>query len=129
MILAASVSMAFPRRTPADKSMAWRIGSVAIIILAAGGALCAQKVLVKKDEGSENLYSYYNPVHWLAAEAYQNLTQNSTPLPAPTVMQEDLSGQSLISGPGKAKNVLIVAMEGMTGAYLAQARDQLGIVI
>ncbi|MDU8351465.1 LTA synthase family protein [Pseudomonas syringae pv. actinidiae] len=127
MILAASVSMAFPRRTPSDKSMVWGVGSVALIILAAGGALCAQKVLVKKDEGSENLYSYYNPVHWLAAEAYQNLTQNSTPLPAPTVMQEDLSGQSLISGPGKAKNVLIVAMEGMTGAYLAQARDQLGI--
>lgn len=125
--IAAIVSLAFPRNVPSAKAAVWRICSVSMIVLTAAGALSIQKNLVKKDEGSENLYSYYNPVHWLAAEAYQTLTQNSTPLPAPTVMQEDLSGQSLIDGPGKAKNVLIVAMEGMTGAYLSQAREQLGI--
>lgn len=85
------------------------------------------KYLVSTSDESVNFYSYYNPLHWQIAEAYQYLTSSSAPLAAPTVMQHDLSGSSLIEGQGKATNVIIVAMEGMTGAYLKQAREEMGV--
>lgn len=46
-----------------------------------------------------------------------------TPVDIAGLSQQDLSGTRLIAGAGKARNVLIVTVEGIPGAYLAASRN------
>lgn len=56
---------------------------------------------------------------WLAGD------QGDTPPDVTGLTQLDLSGTPLLSGPGTAKNVLIITMEGIPGAYVATNRAAL----
>lgn len=96
-----------------------------LVIAGAIAALAAQKVMLNADRSSDNLYAQYNPVHWLAAEGTKLLLTNNTPIAAEYMYASDLTGASLLPETRKAKNVLIIAMEGMTGLYLKQARDHI----
>jgi phosphoglycerol transferase MdoB-like AlkP superfamily enzyme len=58
----------------------------------------------------------------------ENWLDNSptdTPVDIAGLSQQDLSGTRLIAGSGKARNVLIVTVEGIPGAYIAASRNAL----
>ncbi|MDF3936267.1 LTA synthase family protein, partial [Pseudomonas citronellolis] len=56
---------------------------------------------------------------WLAGD------QGDTPPDVTGLTQLDLAGTPLLAGPGAAKNVLIITMEGIPGAYVATNRAAL----
>ncbi|MBF0106110.1 MAG: LTA synthase family protein [Deltaproteobacteria bacterium] len=72
-----------------------------------------------------NLSAQYNPVHWLVVEAINYLRPTGV-LSADTMVLQDLSGERLIDS-GKAKNVLLIILEGIPGLYLEQARKHFDI--
>ncbi|NIE78426.1 LTA synthase family protein [Pantoea sp. Ap-967] len=48
-----------------------------------------------------------------------------TPLPANGLTQHDLAGQRLLAAPGQARNLLVITLEGIPGAYLSPNREAL----
>lgn len=48
------------------------------------------------------------------------------PLPIAGLTQSDLDGRKLLGAPGKARNLLIIIVEGIPGAYLRPNREALG---
>lgn len=48
------------------------------------------------------------------------------PLPIAGLTQSDLDGRKLLGAPGKARNLLIITVEGIPGAYLRPNREALG---
>ncbi|WP_028687725.1 LTA synthase family protein [Pseudomonas fulva] len=48
-----------------------------------------------------------------------------TPLPSAGLTQSDLNGQRLLDGPGSARNLLVITVEGIPGAYLRPNREAL----
>ncbi|MDF0732986.1 LTA synthase family protein [Pseudomonas entomophila] len=48
-----------------------------------------------------------------------------SPLPSSGLTQADLNGQRLLDGPGSARNVLVIALEGIPGAYVRANRQAL----
>ena len=77
----------------------------------------------------------YNLTHQLMSAGVGNLqrqaagwmghTQAFTPLPSAGLTQSDLQGQRLLAGPGSARNLLVITMEGIPGAYLRPNRQAL----
>ncbi len=77
----------------------------------------------------------YNLPHQALAAAAGNLQHRAmvwsgqqTPvaaLPSSGLTQSDLSGHKLLSAPGQARNLLIVTLEGIPGAYLRANREAL----
>ena len=59
------------------------------------------------------------------AEGWMGHTQAFTPLPSAGLTQSDLQGQRLLAGPGSARNLLVITMEGIPGAYLRPNRQAL----
>lgn len=49
-----------------------------------------------------------------------------TPLPSTGLTQHDLSGQKLLGAPGRARNLLVITLEGIPGAYIAGNRQAVG---
>ncbi|MEE1886550.1 LTA synthase family protein [Pseudomonas carassii] len=49
-----------------------------------------------------------------------------TPLSSAGLTQSDLNGVKLLDAPGKARNLLIITVEGIPGAYLRPNREALG---
>ncbi|MEG0868333.1 MAG: sulfatase-like hydrolase/transferase, partial [Hafnia sp.] len=98
--------------------------TISALILACA-SLYGQQYLIKTDRTSDNLYAQYSPVHWLGAEGFKILTTNTQPIPADYLYEQDLTGTSLLPEQRKGKNVLIIAMEGMSGIYLRQARESI----
>lgn len=47
------------------------------------------------------------------------------PLPSTGLTQSDLHGQRLLNGPGRARNLLVITLEGIPGAYLRPNRQAL----
>lgn len=48
-----------------------------------------------------------------------------TPLPSAGLTQHDLSGQKLLAAPGRARNLLVITLEGIPGAYVRPNRQAL----
>ena len=48
-----------------------------------------------------------------------------TPLPSAGLNQHDLSGQKLLAAPGRARNLLVITLEGIPGAYVRPNRQAL----
>ena len=73
----------------------------------------------------------YNPLHWFVEDALLSLLREEPgpmgveALP-PTLRALDLDGDRLI-GAGRAKNVLIVVLEGATGLYHPEIRRAMGV--
>ncbi|MBB2496583.1 LTA synthase family protein [Aquipseudomonas ullengensis] len=80
-------------------------------------------------------WKLFNLPHKLLAENVNNATvhledwyygdDSATPPDIADLAQLDLSGQPLINGAGKARNVLIVTLEGIPGAYIGRNRQLL----
>lgn len=81
------------------------------------------------------MWKQFNLPHQLVSRAitsseiaYQDWRDGDRPDLKPDVTgltQHDLNGTPLLSGPGQARNVLIIAMEGIPGAYVATNRAAL----
>jgi hypothetical protein len=80
---------------------------------------------------SHSIASRYNPLHWLVAEAFSapfvaesySLPKKDLPVSLRTF---DLDGRRLIDG-GRAKNVLVVILEGVSGIYIPEIRQKMQI--
>ncbi|MNO62272.1 Lipoteichoic acid synthase 1 [compost metagenome] len=58
-------------------------------------------------------------------EGWMGRTQTFTPLASSGLTQSDLHGQRLLAGPGSARNLLVITLEGIPGAYLQPNRQAL----
>lgn len=58
-------------------------------------------------------------------EGWMGHTQTFTPLASSGLTQSDLHGQRLLAGPGNARNLLVITVEGIPGAYLRPNRQAL----
>ncbi|KAB2887487.1 MAG: LTA synthase family protein [Desulfobulbaceae bacterium] len=101
-------------------------GPLAIALL-----LAVQSYVSGRDnEGS--IASRYNPLHWFISDAAATSFQPKptamtvADLP-PTLRQLDFSGTSLLKDRGRARNVLIVVLEGIPGLYHPDIRKAFGI--
>lgn len=56
-------------------------------------------------------------------EGWMGQTQPFTPLSSNGLTQSDLHGQRLLAGPGSARNLLVITVEGIPGAYLRPNRQ------
>ncbi|MCY1398511.1 Phosphoglycerol transferase I [compost metagenome] len=61
----------------------------------------------------------------LAIENWQDRNQPEIPVDASGLTRQDLNGTPLLAGNGQARNVLIIAMEGIPGGYIATNRAAL----
>ncbi|MEE4241779.1 MAG: sulfatase-like hydrolase/transferase [Desulfopila sp.] len=86
---------------------------------------------VNKEVRSNTIISRYNPLHWLVVDAFStSLADGMTgvskeDLPV-SLRTYDLEGQKLL-GIGKAENVLIVVLEGISGLYIPEIRTKMNI--
>ncbi|MBX7149110.1 LTA synthase family protein [bacterium] len=69
---------------------------------------------------NSNIYAQYNPLHWLFIHPLAS-KQNSPATISEDILHRDLNGTRYFKK-GKAKNVLIIAMEGIPGSYITQSR-------
>jgi len=77
----------------------------------------------------------YNLAHQLLSAGVADLQQQAlgwagqtppvTPLPSAGLTQPDLHGQRLLAGPGSARNLLVITVEGIPGAYVRPNRQAL----
>ncbi|MDP9523802.1 LTA synthase family protein [Pseudomonas putida] len=58
-------------------------------------------------------------------EGWMGHRQTFTPLASSGLTQSDLNGQRLLAGPGSARNLLVITVEGIPGAYLRPNRQAL----
>ncbi|WP_286920309.1 LTA synthase family protein [Pseudomonas sp. UBA6699] len=59
------------------------------------------------------------------ADEWLGTSMPFTPLPSTGLTQSDLHGQRLLDGPGRARNLLVITLEGIPGAYLRPNRQAL----
>ncbi|WP_236054027.1 LTA synthase family protein [Pseudomonas arcuscaelestis] len=102
----------------------------------------APLVLLSAHWGAQHLYStdadqwrLYNLPHQLVmtgvgevqmrAEEWLEDDQSEITPPMAGLTQLDLDGQKLLAAPGRARNVLIIALEGIPGAYIKTNREAL----
>lgn len=111
-------------RHPGRKPLSFMLAGVALLF--------AVQSAVSRLDNDGSIASRYNPLHWFisdaAATSFQPRPKDFTAadLP-PSLKQLDLSGASLLNGRGKAKNVLIVVLEGIPGLYQPEIRKAFGI--
>ena len=103
--------------------------------LVKGFALALALVMVhgslSQNAKEQSLAARYNPLQWLITDALStplHTGQKAVPLAELPVglRQVDLSGEPLLHK-GRAKNVLIVVMEGITGLYYPEIRAAMGV--
>ena len=119
-ILAGLVRVSRPRRT------ALVLGAVTVVLL-----LVTQGYL-SRQLNDRSIAARFNPLHWFISDA---AATSFLPKPAeltaadlpPSLRRLDLSGASLLAGRGKARNVLIIALEGLPGLYLPAIREAFDI--
>lgn len=105
-------------------------------------ALCIPVLLFGLHWGSQQLapsdadqWRQYNLSHQLLSAGVNDLQRRAlawggqeqpiTPLPSAGLTQADLHGQKLLAGPGSARNLLVITLEGIPGAYLRPNRQAL----
>jgi hypothetical protein len=97
--------------------------------LAIGSALLVLQGVANRYDVDTPIASRFNALHWFIRDAVSMPFRGdyATPLPPPTIFSHtDGSGTRLI-GNGKAKNVLIVTLEGLHGGYHPEIRKALGV--
>ncbi len=89
------------------------------------------QVPVSRHFDEQSVAARYNPLHWFVEDAALSLLREEPgpmgeeALP-PALRTLDLDGARLI-GAGRAKNVLIVVLEGATGLYHPEIRRAMGV--
>jgi len=79
----------------------------------------------------QSIASRYNPLHWFITDAVSKPFSPHVREPAvaelPKTLRElDLEGKALLTK-GKAKNVLIVTLEGISGIYIPEIREKMQV--
>jgi hypothetical protein len=113
MVLACLPRVRFPKKWLAS------LGVLAVLLLVAQG-FCAARY------DRQSVQARYNPLHWLALDGLSPILRPASQLAdielPPGLNTLDLDAPPLISLPGKAKNVLIVVLEGIPGLYHPEIR-------
>lgn len=97
--------------------------------LALGGSLLFLQGMANRQDVDSPVVARFNALHWFIRDAVSMplRTDYDKPLPPPAIFNRaDLDGARLI-GTGKAKNVLIVTLEGLHGGYHPDVRRALGV--
>ncbi|WP_054692568.1 LTA synthase family protein [Desulfosarcina cetonica] len=124
LLVSALLSGFFTIRPPAKRFF--------FIGLTLAGVLLAIQAPLDRHLGEASIAARYNPLHWFVADAIATPSKQADPdlpmtvLPA-SLRTLDLSGRSLLSGKGRAKNVLIITLEGIPGLYYPQIRQAMGV--
>ena len=122
-LLATLAAIAAPRNRPG-----W--GKV-IRCLLTGILLLGLHYPLSRKLGSQSVAARYNPLHWLVTDAAAKIFPSEVPelslsdLP-PSLRTLDLNGTRLVPK-GRAKNVLIVVLEGVPGISLGENRREMQI--
>ncbi len=114
----------FPVRRPGGR--AWFKGLALVL------SLLALQGWLSRRYDYLSLAARYNPLHWFVKDAALQpfrpepvaLTEKDLP---PDLREADVGGASLIGGKGAAKNVLIVALEGIPGLYYPEISKAMGM--
>ena len=102
------------------------LGAVTVaLLLGAQGYLSRQL-------NDRSIAARFNPLHWFISDA---AATSFLPKPAaltvadlpPSLRRLDLSGTPLLAGPGKARNVLVIVLEGIPGLYLPEIRKAVNV--
>ncbi|MDP3478743.1 MAG: LTA synthase family protein [Desulfoprunum sp.] len=94
-------------------------------------ALLGAQTLLNRQFSGESIAARYNPLQWFAVDAAAILTQEKksdlsiSDLPL-SMRQLDLSGTPLLQK-GRAKNVLIITLEGIPGLYHPEIREAMQV--
>lgn len=128
LLLAILFYLFSPHRTKPVKSRATPYAYALGLFLLIGHSTAAYFQPSEADE-----WRQFNLPHKLLSAAVNSAQQhvdnllNDSPVDSPVdiagLSQQDLSGTRLIPGAGKARNVLIVTVEGIPGAYIAASRN------
>jgi phosphoglycerol transferase MdoB-like AlkP superfamily enzyme len=106
-----------------------------MVCLLAGILLLGLHHPVSRSFASQSVAARYNPVHWFVTDASAKLSSaevqrfSAADLPQ-SLKAVDLDGQKILPKPstaGRAKNVLIVILEGVSGIYLPEIRQEMGV--
>lgn len=127
--LAFFVLLAIGRKQRASKpSPAW--------LLLPLGLLAAHGIYQYRSPSEADQWLQFNLPHkWLAegisaaqigVENWIARGQPSSPPDVTGLTRLDMDGTSLLSEPGRARNVLIITLEGIPGAYIAASRQAIG---
>ncbi|MCO7519280.1 MULTISPECIES: LTA synthase family protein [unclassified Pseudomonas] len=123
----ASAWRARRQRPAALPRKAWALPAVLLV------AHWGSQQLVPSDADQ---WRQYNLPHQLLAAATGALQHHAqvlvagetpvTPLPINGLTQADLDGRRLLDGPGAARNLLLITVEGIPGAYIRSNRQAIG---
>ncbi|MCU1719673.1 LTA synthase family protein [Pseudomonas sp. 5P_3.1_Bac2] len=119
-----------PRTTTAPKPLSRRWLLLPLSLFAVHG------LEQQLEPSSADQWLQFNLSHKLLAEATSNAQQTlvdwverdtpSAPVDISALSQLDLTGTPLLAQAGNARNVLIITLEGVTGAYLQGSREAIG---
>lgn len=124
-LLVTAVALVLPVRRPG-----W--GKILACMLT-GFLLLGLHSPVSRALSDQSVAARYNALHWLITDASAKLFSGKvTGLSAADLPQSlrivDLEGKKLLPGEkGRAKNVLIVILEGIPGIYLPEIREEMGV--
>lgn len=100
-----------------------------LVGFAIGGTLLMLQGMANRHEVDTPVASRFNALHWFIRDAVSMPFRGdyAKPLPAPAIFSHaDLGGTRLIDK-AKAKNVLIVTLEGIHGGYHPDIRKAMGV--
>lgn len=122
-LLVSAVVACLPRVQPPSARMVQSCLALALALLVLQGWL-------SREFAAAAPAARYNPLHWLVADAVsmpfpkeRGLTIQDLPV---GLRQLDLSGTPLLEN-GRARNVLIVVLEGTSGVYHPEIREAMGL--
>ncbi|MGE8496423.1 MAG: LTA synthase family protein [Pseudomonas sp.] len=117
-----------PRQTRRPLAVAWLL--IPLLLLG------SHAVYQYRTPSEASQWMQFNLPHKLLAESlssvqlhFDDWQAGGKPASPPDISpfnQLDLSGTPLLADPGKARNVLIITLEGIPGAYLAASRKAIG---
>lgn len=96
---------------------------------AIGGGLLLLHGVANRSDIDSAVASRFNALHWFVRDAVSMPFRGdyATPLPPPTIYSHVEAGGTRLIGKGKAKNVLIVTLEGLHGGYHPDIRKALNV--
>lgn len=106
----------------------WRFLATLMLVT---GLLFTSHAILNRQYAAGSIASRLNPLHWFTNDVVATLFREpAAPLSEADLPEGlrrlDLAGTRLI-GPGKAKNVLIVVLEGIPGLYHSEIRQAMGV--
>ncbi len=117
------ISIVLPLHRPGRKIM--------ITVFMAGLLILPIHDLIQRVDDNLRVAETYNPLHWFVNDAFQTIiradgqTLNPDALPL-SLRTADISGTPFFEQ-GRAKNVLLIVLEGISGIYLPEIRQKMQV--